>query len=104
MKRDVPSVEDNSLRKAQALFDELASHCGSGADREIRAPTKLLLLLALEKFRRHGGPGWMSLLEEHIDMIKEDPEKYDRMIKCQRGEGGLSFHSESWRRAAPASA
>jgi hypothetical protein len=50
-----------------------------------------LLLVALDKFRRHGGQEWMSLVTEYITMIKENPEKFDLMMKCQRGQSELCF-------------
>ena len=56
---------ENPLRKVEAFYDALLAHYGSGEDREIRAAAKLLLV-ALDKFRRHGGQYWMSLVNEYI--------------------------------------
>jgi hypothetical protein len=56
---------ENPLRKVEVFYDELLAHYGSGEDREIRAAAKLLLV-ALDKFRRHGGQNWMSLVNEYI--------------------------------------
>jgi len=56
---------ENPLRKVEAFYDELLAHYGPGEDREIRAAAKLLLV-ALDKFRRHGGQDWMSLVTEYI--------------------------------------
>jgi hypothetical protein len=59
---------------------------GDAEDREIRAAAKFLLV-ALESFRRHGGPSWRRLVEEYLTLVDENPEKFDRIIKCQRYPG-----------------
>jgi hypothetical protein len=74
----------------EAFYDELLAHYGPGKDREVRAAAKLLLV-ALDKFRQHGGQNWMSLVSEYITMIREHPDKFDLMMKCQRGQSELCF-------------
>jgi hypothetical protein len=78
------------LEKVELLYDELVAHYGAGEDREIRAASKLLLV-ALDKFREHGGNGWTALLDEYIVMVKENPDKFAKTIKTQRGNNGKSF-------------
>ena len=90
MKNWTDELVENPLRKAEAFYDKLLAHHGPGKDRDIHAAAKLLLV-ALDKFRRHGGQEWMSLVTEYITMIKENPEKFDLMMKCQRGQSELCF-------------
>ncbi len=54
----------NPLQQMDRLYEQLVSHYGDATDREIRAASKLLLV-ALEKFQQHGGPGWINLVEEY---------------------------------------
>jgi hypothetical protein len=78
------------LEKIELLYDELVAHYDSGQDREIRAAAKLLLV-ALDKFRQHGGTHWTTLLDEYVNMAKENPEKFTKTIESQRGSGGKTF-------------
>jgi hypothetical protein len=87
MKMDTNLIGDSPLKKVEAFYDELLAHYGSAKDRELRAAAKLLLV-ALDNFRRHGGQNWLSLVTEYISMIKEHPEKFDLLMKCERGQGG----------------
>ena len=70
--------------KIEALYDELCAHYASGEDREIRAAAKMLLV-ALDKFRKYGGANWKALLDEYITLVKEDPDKFERILQGQRG-------------------
>jgi hypothetical protein len=72
------------MERAEQLFEELVAHYGEGDKRELRAAAKLLLV-ALSKFRDHGGPHWESLLDEYIDALKHDPDKFARMLQSNRG-------------------
>jgi hypothetical protein len=72
------------MERAEALFDELVAHYGEGDQRELRAAAKLLLV-ALSKFRDHGGAHWQELLDEYVDALKHDPEKFARMLESNRG-------------------
>jgi hypothetical protein len=90
MKNDTYPLEENPLIKVEAFYNELLAHYGSGKDREIRAAAKLLLV-ALDKFRQFGGQHWMSLVNEYVSLISENPEKFDLMMKCHRGESDLCF-------------
>ena len=83
---DTQRDEANPLQRVDRFYDELVSHYGDVQDREIRAASKLLLV-ALEKFRRHGGPGWKKLVDEYLALMDKDPDKFDRIIMCQRYPG-----------------
>jgi hypothetical protein len=82
------SVDDrkieNPLSRTEAFYDDLVAHYKDGEAREIRAASKLLLV-ALDKFRNYGGSDWQSLVDEYITMVKENPAKFDRIVKSQRG-------------------
>ncbi len=70
--------------RVEALYHELVAHYGSGDDRELRAAAKLLLV-ALAKFRAHGGRRWEALLDEYTDIVKHDPERLERMLQSNSG-------------------
>jgi hypothetical protein len=79
------SVKHKSpTERVEALYQELVAHYGSGDDRELRAAAKLLLV-ALAKFRAHGGQRWASLLDEYVDIVKRDPERFERMLQANSG-------------------
>jgi hypothetical protein len=71
------------LAMVDRLYQELLDHYGPGADAEMRAAAKLLLV-ALEKFRRHGGPQWQQLLAEYVEMARDEPERFRRILDVQR--------------------
>ena len=83
---DTKKDEANPLQKVDRFYAELVAHYGDAEDREIRAAAKLLLV-ALESFRRHGGAGWRRLVDEYLVLLDQDPDKFDRIIKCQRYPG-----------------
>lgn len=74
------------LEKAEALYQELVAWYGEGADRETRAASKLLMV-ALIRLKEHGGPGWRDLVEDYLTILKNDPERYQRMLESNRGKG-----------------
>ena len=71
------------LEKTEAFFDELVTHYGEGKDREIRAAAKLMLV-ALAKFKEHGSPRGIELADEYLNLIKYDPEKFERIMHSNR--------------------
>ena len=73
------------LEKVEALYEELVSHYGDGEDREIRAAAQLLLV-ALAKFKKHGGLRGAELASEYLDLLKYDPEKLERILQSNRSE------------------
>ena len=80
------SCPANPLQMVDCLYGELVSHYNGAEDSEIRAASKLLIV-ALEKFKCHGGPQWRRLVAAYFDLINEEPEKFERIIRCQRHAG-----------------
>jgi hypothetical protein len=74
------------LEKVEALYEELVDWYAEGSDREMRAASKLLMI-ALLKLNAHGGFGWQGLVEDYVLMLKQDPERYARILEANRGEG-----------------
>ncbi len=74
------------LEKTEAFFDELVAHYGEGEEREIRAAAKLMLV-ALAKFKEHGGPTSIDLADEYLNLLKYDPEKFERILQSNRSHG-----------------
>jgi len=72
------------LEKTELFFDELVAHYGEGEDREIRAAAKLMLV-ALAKFKEHCGPRGIDLADEYLNLLKYDPEKFERIMQSNRG-------------------
>lgn len=79
------------LQKVEALYQELIDWYGEGADREIRAASKLLMV-ALLKLKEHGGFGWQGLVENYLLMLNKDPERYRRILEVHRGESKKDIH------------
>jgi hypothetical protein len=73
------------LDKVEALYAELVDWYGEGEDREVRAASKLLMVALLE-LKQHGGVGWQGVVEDFLLMLKNDPERYQRMLDANRGE------------------
>ena len=71
------------LEKTEAFFDELVTHYGEGKDREIRAAAKLMLV-ALAKFKEHGSPRGIELADEYLNLIRYEPEKFERIMQSNR--------------------
>ncbi|NEV64479.1 hypothetical protein [Thiorhodococcus minor] len=72
------------LEKTEALYRELVAGYGEGEDRELRAAAKLLMV-ALDRLKAHGGPGWQGMVDEYLIMLRNDPERFDRMLESNRG-------------------
>ncbi|AGA90680.1 hypothetical protein Thimo_1915 [Thioflavicoccus mobilis 8321] len=71
------------LERVEALYEELVDWYGEGADRETRAAAKLLMV-ALAKLQTHGGPGWQGLVEEYLLMLRNDPDRFARLLEANR--------------------
>lgn len=74
------------LEKVEAFYEELITHYGDAEDREIRAAAKLLLV-ALAKFKEHGGSRGIALVDEYLDLFKHEPEKFERVLLSNRSTG-----------------
>ncbi|MGB5735910.1 MAG: hypothetical protein WBM40_15850 [Thiohalocapsa sp.] len=71
------------MERVEHLYADLVAHYGEGDQRELRAAAKILLV-ALSKFREHGGVHWQTLLDEYVDALKHDPQKFERMLESNR--------------------
>jgi len=71
------------MERVEQLYDDLVTHYGDGDRRELRAAAKILLV-ALAKFREHGGSEWQALLDEYVDALKHDPARFERMLESNR--------------------
>ena len=72
------------LEKTEALYAELVSDYADGEKREIRAAAKLLMV-ALDKIHEFGGHGWEGMVTEYLYILKNDPERFARMMDSNRG-------------------
>ena len=79
------------LEKTEAFFDELVAYYGEGEEREIRAAAKLMLV-ALAKFKEYGGPSSIELADEYLNLLKYDPEKFERIMQGNRSHGANDGH------------
>lgn len=77
-------AEPTPLEQVEALYQDLIAHYGEGREPELRAAAKLLLV-ALAKFREHGGADWATLLDEYVRVLKTDPVAFQRMLDSNRG-------------------
>jgi hypothetical protein len=75
------------LERVEQLYRELVSHYGDAEDAGLRAAAKLLLV-AIFELRRHGGAGWAELLDEYVQIAKQDPERFERMVEGNRTQPG----------------
>ncbi|MBK1724104.1 hypothetical protein CKO23_17955 [Thiocystis violacea] len=73
------------LEKTEALYRELVAWYAEGPHRETRAAAKLLMV-ALLKLKEHGGPGWQGLVDEYLIMLRNEPERFQRMLDANRGK------------------
>ena len=73
------------VNQIEALYEDLITHYSDGEDRELRVAAKMLLV-ALDRFRQHGGTGWSSLVREYLSIAEYDPEKFERILSANRGE------------------
>jgi len=84
-KSDDMTVEFTPLEKVELLYDELVDWYGDADKKELRVAAKFLIV-ALEKFSIHGGHAWHGLVAEYVDILKNDPEKFQKIIQSNRGE------------------
>lgn len=78
-------VEFTPLEKVESLYSELVDWYGDADKKELRVAAKFLLV-SLEKFSMHGGHAWHDLVEEYIEILKNNPEKFQKIIESNRGE------------------
>lgn len=78
-------VEFTPLEKIEAVYNELSEWYGEAEKKELRIAAKLLIV-SLEKFEKYGGPGWDHLVLEYVNILKTNPEKFQKIIESNRGE------------------
>lgn len=71
------------LERVEVFYQELVTHYHEAKDAELRAAAKLLMV-SIAEFKRHGGPGWAQLLDEYVQIAKQDPERFERMVQGNR--------------------
>ena len=76
------------LERVEIFYRELVAHYHEADDAELRAAAKLLLV-AIAEIRNHGGREWQRLLDEYVQIAKQDPERFERMLRGNRGKSGL---------------
>ncbi len=78
-------VELTPLEKVESLFKELTQWYGDADKKELRAAAKFLIV-ALDQFATHSGHDWDELVMEYVSILKNDPEKFQKIIESNRGE------------------
>jgi GTP1/Obg family GTP-binding protein len=78
-------VEFTPLEKIEALYSELTDWYGEADNKELRVAAKLLMV-SLEKFSIYGGADWHELVNEYVDILKNDPEQFQKILRSNRGE------------------
>jgi hypothetical protein len=84
-KKHQQDVELTPLEKVESLYAELLEWYGEADKKEQRAAAKLLMV-ALDKFASYEGDSWNELVLEYIAILKNDPEKFQKMLMANRGE------------------
>ena len=78
-------VDFTPLEKIEALYSELTDWYGEADKKELRVADKLLMV-SLEKFSIYGGADWHKLVNEYVDILKNDPEQFQKILRSNRGE------------------
>ena len=79
------NAELTPLEKVEFLYADMVEWYGDADKKELRAAAKLLIV-ALDKFAAHGGHAWQHLVLEYFETLKNDPERFQRIMKANRGE------------------
>jgi len=85
----MPNQNQTPMEKIESLCEELVAHYGDGTERELRVAAKMLLV-AVDRFRQHGGRGWSNLAREYLSLAENDPEKFERILLANRSEKSSS--------------
>lgn len=78
-------VELTPLEKAESLYSEIVEWYGEADKKEQRAAAKLLMV-ALDKLAIYEGDNWHQLVAEYVDILKHDPERFEKILLSNRGE------------------
>jgi hypothetical protein len=71
------------LDKIEVLFRDLVYHYGEAKDGEIRAAVKLLMV-SLSNLKRYAGSEWYGLAQEYVNIMRDDPAKFESMLAANR--------------------
>lgn len=77
--------DQTPMTRIESLFEELVAHYGDGDERELRIAAKMLMV-ALDRFRRHGGHGWPNLVREYTSIAIDEEERFERILRANRNE------------------
>jgi hypothetical protein len=78
-------AELTPLEKVEFLYSEMVEWYGEADKKELRAAAKLLIV-ALDKFAAFGGHGWQHLALEYFNILRTDPDRFQKIIESNRGE------------------
>jgi hypothetical protein len=84
-KPEKTTVELTPLEKIESLYSELVDWYGEADKKEQRVAAKLLIV-ALEKIAIFEGNGWDDLVMEYVAILKNDPERFQKIIESNRGD------------------
>ena len=73
------------LDKVEVLYRDLVLHYEDAEDAEVRAASKLLMA-ALYNLRQHAGRQWHEVVQEYLEIIQQDPDKFERFMDSNRSE------------------
>jgi hypothetical protein len=79
------TVELTLLEKIEALYAEIVTWYGDADEKQQRTAAKLLMV-SLDKFALYEGDNWHSLVMEYVDILKQDPERFQKILLSNRGE------------------
>ena len=75
---------ESPIERVERCYAELLAHYGAEAEaREERAAAKLLLV-ALARFREHGGERWRATVESYLEIAAERPDELERILAGNR--------------------
>lgn len=84
-KNDDMIVEMTPLEKIESLYNELVDWYGQADQKEIRVAAKLMMV-SLDKFAAYKPHSWHDLVMEYVDILRTDPERFQKIIESNRGE------------------
>jgi len=79
------------MEQIETKYEELLTQYGNSEDRELRVAAKLLLV-ALDRFRRHGGSEWSRLVQEYINIATYDTGKFERILQANRSSNPVDLN------------
>lgn len=82
---EMERVELTPLEKIEALYAELLDWYGDADKKQQRTAAKFLMV-ALDKLAISEGNNWHHLVSEYIDILKHNPERFQKILQSNRGE------------------